>query len=311
MHRTKAAGNSKTTSPAPTILMREFETPGPITVTLELGVGDIRIVASARANTVVAVTPSDPAKQSDVTAVEQTVVDYTGGRLLIKAPKGWKQFTPWGGSESIDVKIELPTGSHVRGEAALAAMRCTGPLGECRYKTSTGDIYVEQAGPVHLRSPGGDIAVDRALHNTEVSGSGEIWIGSIDGNAVIKNSNGDTSIGTVKGDLSVKAANGDIVVNQSHSTVRAKTANGDVRVLHVVNGDVAAETAYGNVDIGILDGVTAWLELETSYGNVRNQLNAAEGPETGEGAIEVRAHTSYGDITVHRSFAADTEEEQT
>ena len=43
--------------------MPTFDTPEPITVTLELGVGDVRITASDRADTVVEVRPSDPAKE--------------------------------------------------------------------------------------------------------------------------------------------------------------------------------------------------------------------------------------------------------
>jgi hypothetical protein len=287
--------------------MPSFETREPISVTLQLGVGDIRIVAGDRTDTVVEVRPSDPAKKSDVSAAEQTRVEYAGGRLLIKAPKGWRQLSPWGGRESIDVQIDLPAGSHVRGEAAVATLRCTGRLGECRYKTSAGDIHVDQAGPVQLRTVAGDIAVNRALDHTEVTtGAGAVWIGTIDGTAVIKNSNGDTRIGEVTGDLRVNAANGRIVVDHSHATVAARTANGDVRLGGVARGAILAETAFGKVDIGIVDDVAAWLDLNTSYGNVQNDLDAVGRPEPGEDTVEVRARTSYGDITVARSFAPST-----
>ena len=62
--------------------------PEPISVTLEVGVGDIRIVASDRTDTIVDVRPSDPAKKSDVTAAELTRVEYADGRLLVEAPEG-------------------------------------------------------------------------------------------------------------------------------------------------------------------------------------------------------------------------------
>ncbi|MGH2692864.1 MAG: DUF4097 family beta strand repeat-containing protein, partial [Actinomycetota bacterium] len=127
-----------------------FVTPEPISVTVALGVGDIRIVASDRTDTVVEVRPSNAAKQSDATAAEQTRVDYANGRLSIKAHKSWRQHTFRGGGESIDVEIALPAGSHVRGEAGAAALRCTGRLGECRYKAGVGDVHLDQAGPVQL-----------------------------------------------------------------------------------------------------------------------------------------------------------------
>ena len=56
-----------------------------------LGVGDIQVVASDRTDTVVDVRPSDPAKKSDVTAAEQTRVEYADGRLLVTAQKGWRR----------------------------------------------------------------------------------------------------------------------------------------------------------------------------------------------------------------------------
>jgi hypothetical protein len=288
--------------------MPTFDTPEPISVTVELGVGDIRIVASDRTDTMVEVRPGDGAKQSDVTAAEQTHVEYAGGRLLIKAPKGWRQHTFRGGGESIDVQVDLPAGSQVRGEAGVAALRCSGRLGECRYKTGIGDIHVDQAGPVQVRTGSGDITVDRAVGDVRVTtGSGAVRIGSIDGAGVVKNSNGDTWIGEVTGDLRVNAANGKISVDQAHATVAAKTANGDVGLGEVASGAVLAQTGFGKVDIGILDGVAAWLELNTRYGNVHNTLGAAERPEPDEDTVEVRARTSYGDITIRRSapFAPD------
>jgi len=282
--------------------MPTFDTPEPISVTLELGVGGIRIAASDRADTTVEVRPSDAAKKSDVTAAEQARVEYAGGRLLVKAPKGWRQWIPRGGGESIDVQIDLPAGSHVRGEAGMAAFLCTGRLGECRFKTGIGEIRLEEAGPAQLKTGAGDITVDRAVEHAELTtGAGTIQIGSIDGTAVIKNSNGGSWIGEVTGDLRVNAANGKISVDQAHAAVAAKTANGDVHLGEVAHGAVIAQTANGRLDVAIRKGVAAWLDLNTRYGNVDNRLEAAERPEPGEDAVEVHARSSFGDITIRRA----------
>ena len=93
--------------------MPTFDTPEPIAVTLDVGVGDIRVVAGDRTDTIVDVRPSDPAKKSDVTAAEQTRVEYSSGRLLVQAQKGWR-WSFRSGRESIDVQIELP--SRITGE---------------------------------------------------------------------------------------------------------------------------------------------------------------------------------------------------
>jgi DUF4097 and DUF4098 domain-containing protein YvlB len=287
--------------------MPTFDTPEPISVTVEFGVGDLQIVASDRTDTTVEVRPSDPAKNADVTAAEQTRVEYASGRLLIKAPKNWRQFTWRGGGESVDVQVELPAGSQLRGETGVAALRSRGRLGECRYKTGIGDIQLDQAGAVQLRTGVGDITVEQAGGDAELTtGSGSLRIDGIDGTAVVKNSNGDTWIGRVTGDLRVNAANGRISVDQASATVAAKSANGDVRLGEVAHGAVLAQTAFGKVEIGIRDGAAAWLDLNTRYGTVRNDLDAAERPGPGEDAVEVRARTSFGDITIRRSSANDS-----
>ena len=77
--------------------MPTFDTPAPISVVLEVGAADIHIEASQRTDTVVEVRPTDPSRKADVTAAEQTRVEYAAGQLLVKAPRRWKQFAFRGG----------------------------------------------------------------------------------------------------------------------------------------------------------------------------------------------------------------------
>ena len=105
--------------------MPSFDTPGPILVTLEIGVGDVRIAASDRSDTNVVVRPSNPTRKSDLAAAEQTRVEFSDGRLLIKAPKGWRHFTPRGGGESA-------WGVVARGSARPAAARARAGVARAR-----------------------------------------------------------------------------------------------------------------------------------------------------------------------------------
>jgi hypothetical protein len=286
--------------------MYTFETPEPILVTVEIAVGAIRIEASDRMDTIVEVRPSNPARKSDVTAAQQTRVEYADGRLLIKAPKGWRRYASWGGGESIDVAVELPSGSQVGGDAAVATLHSTGRLGDCAFKTSAGNLHIARAGAVQLKSSVGDITLEQAAGDAEVAtSSGAVRIDSIDGTAVVRNSNGNTWIGDVTGDLRATSANGNIVVDHARATVVAKTANGDIRLDEVARGAILAETARGRIEIGVVDGVAAWLDLQTKFGRVANSLDEAAQPETGEDTVEVRARTAFGDITISRALASD------
>ena len=284
--------------------MPTFDTPEPISISVELGVGDLRISASDRTDTVVEVTPSDPAKKGDVTAAEQTRVEYENGRLVVRAPKGWRQWIPRGGTESIAVRIDVPAGSGFSGEADVASLRCSGRLGGCRFKNGAGDIRIEEAASVEVRTGADDVTLDRVETAADVkTGSGTVRIGSVGGSVVVRNGNGGTWIGEVVGDARVSAANGEIKIDRALAGVSAKTANGGVRLGEVTRGAVVAQSAFGTIEVGVRDGVAAWLDLQTKFGNVQNYLEAAERPGPEEDAVEVQARTSFGDITIHRILA--------
>jgi DUF4097 and DUF4098 domain-containing protein YvlB len=283
------------------LTMPTFNTPEPISVTVNLVVGDLRIVASDRSDTVVVVSPNDTTKESDVKTAEQTRVEFSQGRLLIKAPKSWKQFSPFGGREAIDVAIELPAGSRVDAEAAVGDISCDGRLGECRFTTSVGNIRLDETGPLRLNTSAGSVTVDRVAGRAEITGSGQVRIGEIDGPAVIKNLNGVTWVGEAKGDLRCNAANGDITIDRAVGAVDAKTANGAVRIREVVRGSIDLRTAYGQLEVGVREGTAALLDVRSQFGNVRNLLTASEGPQPSDQRVEVRARTSFGDIVIRRS----------
>ena len=84
-----------------------FDTPGPISATLDVVVGDVRIGAGDRDNTAVDVQPSDPSNEEDRKAAEQTRVEFEQGHLLVKTPKlrSWALRSHGG---SVDVTVELP-----------------------------------------------------------------------------------------------------------------------------------------------------------------------------------------------------------
>jgi hypothetical protein len=281
--------------------MHTFDTPEPISVALEVAVANVDITASDRTDTVVDVLPTNENRKGDVAAAEQTTVDYADGLLRISTPNGWRQWRPWGGRESVDVRIALPSGSDVHGSAGVVALRSAGRVGELRFKAGAGNVHVDQSGPVKLTVGAGDIDVGHTFGDVDVKTTGTVRVGTVDGAAVIKNSNGDTSIHDVVGDLRVHTANGNVVVDRARATVAAKSANGDVRLDAIERGTIVAETARGTVEVGIRTGVAAWLDLNTAFGTVRNDLDAAGRPESGQDAVDVRARKAFGDIKVHRA----------
>ncbi|MGP3969440.1 DUF4097 family beta strand repeat-containing protein [Streptomyces sp. 6N223] len=299
--------------------MPRFDTPEPISATVEFELGSVRITASARDDTVVEVLPTDGTREADVRYAQQTKVTCSDGRLLVKGPMKPAMFGPSRSSGSLDISVELPAGSGVEATSSLADVTCTGRLGEVRLKTGLGDIQVEEAANAHLKTSHGDIRLDRATGEADASGMGRVEIGEVTGVAVVRNGNGETAIGEVVGELRVRSSNGSVVIGVAHSGVDVKSANGSVSV-DIAHGGVVAKTANGgirvgeisggkaelhggagNVEVGIPEATAAWLDVHTRFGAVRNSLGAAEGPDPSEKTVEVRARTGVGDIIIHRS----------
>lgn len=284
--------------------MTTFPSPEPIDVTLDL-LGDARISAGDRTDTVVVVRPADPAKAADVRTAEDTTVDFDGARLVVKTPKTWRRLTPFNNDGRIDLVIEVPTGSRVTADTAVGHLTTDGELGACRLKTAMGTVRVDQTGPLQATSGFGDLFIERVRGDAEVkTGSGAIHVGTVDGSAVVRNANGHTTIDHVGSDLRVRAANGDITVGRARASVTAKSANGDVRIGEVRQGAVVAQTAAGEVAVGVHPDTAVWLELDTRFGRVHNDLATGATPSSSEASVTVRASTSVGDILIHGSTLA-------
>ena len=280
--------------------MPTFDTPEPISATIVVPVGDVRISAGAAGATVVNVRPSDASNNEDVKVAELTHVEYVNGQLVVKAPKTRSWLSRSGGG-SIDVTIELPAGSRVHGAGQMTDFRCDGRLGDCRIKTGMGHIVLDGADTLSLKNGIGDVSVERATGHAEVAtGSGDVRLRALDGSAVVKNSNGDTWVGVAGGDLRLSAANGSIAVDVARATVVAKSANGDVRLGEVTRGSVVLETSLGDLEVGIPEGTAAWLDVRAAAGKVHNALDAADAPEPSAETVEVRARTTAGSIVIRR-----------
>jgi DUF4097 and DUF4098 domain-containing protein YvlB len=277
--------------------MPTFDTPEPISVTVEFDIGYARVVGSPRTETLVEVLPSNGAEDADVRAAQETRVTYNGGALLVK---GARKRSLFGRPGSVDIVVEVPAGSDVRGTTAVGDLSCEGRLGECRLRTAAGAIHVEEAAAVHLRSSHGDIRVRRVERDADVTGSGRIDVGEVGGTAAVRNANGETTIGEVAGEVRVSSSNGRISVAVAHAGIEAKSAYGNIHVGDLARGRALLRTSAGDVEVGIRGTTAAWLDVHTSLGSIRNSLTPSDGPAEGRETVEVRARTSLGDIIVRR-----------
>jgi DUF4097 and DUF4098 domain-containing protein YvlB len=281
--------------------MSTFHTPGPITATVYLVIGELQVVASERPDTVVHVRPAEATEDRDVRAAEQTVVEFASGALTVRGPRqpGLGIFGKVG---AVDVLVELPAGSDLEAKLGVGGIRCTGALAECRLRTGAGDLRVEQAESLHLKTGMGLAAAETVTGGARLTtGSGRLQLRSVAGPAVLKNGNGEIWIGRADGDLQISSANGDIAADHAGGSMTANTANGDIRISELVRGSATLRSAAGRIEVGIRRGTAARLDVQTQFGKVHNEMTVTDGPAETDEQAEVRARTSFGDILIRRS----------
>jgi DUF4097 and DUF4098 domain-containing protein YvlB len=280
--------------------MPAFSTPTPIDLAINLQVGLIEVAASDRDDTVVTVAPTNPSKAVDRRGTEETRVEFDGQRLTIIGPK--PRLAWIGPTESIDVRIELPTGSRLTAELGVGNVRATGRLGATRIKASTGAVDLGDTGDLWLRASHGNATVGAVDGSAEVTADhGQIRIDSIAADALLKASHGSITLGATRGILEAKLSYGDLEIGTAEGSVTANTAFGTVRIREAVSGSLQLESGFGQVDVGVRVGVPAWLDLSSKEGRVRNELDGEAAPVETADSLAVRARTQFGDITVHRA----------
>ena len=280
--------------------MPSFPTSTPIDLAVNLQVGDLEIVAGDRTETVVTVSPSNPAKAVDRRGADETRVDFDGQRLTVTGPR--PRLSWIGPTESVDVRVELPAGSRLTAEIAVGGVHTTGRLGATRIKCSMGPVDVESTGDLWLRAGHGNATVGTADGSVEITADhGQIRIGTVTGDAVLKASHGSVQIGESGADVDARLSYGDLEITKALGSVTTKTSYGSISLHEISAGSVQVESGYGQITLGVRDGVPAWLDLSSKSGHVRNQLEGNRAPDESEQSVAVRARTQAGNITVQRA----------
>jgi len=217
--------------------MQKFDTPAPIAAVLDIPAGRVQFIAADRADTAVEVRPADASKSRDVKAAEQTTVEYGDGVLRIEAPAKPQYFGPSG---SIDVTIQLPTGSRVEAKAGAAELRTVGRLGDVTFDGAHGVVELDEAESVRLTAHAGDVSVGRLGGPAEISTQkGDIRIAeAVRGTATLHTHYGAISVGAARG---VSAS---LDAGTSHGRIHNALSNTDGAAAQL---DIHATTAYGDI----------------------------------------------------------------
>lgn len=216
--------------------MQKFDTPAPVSAVLNIAAGRVQVIAADRADTTVEVLPANPAKGRDLKAAEQTTVEFADGVLRIHTAEPQNQhFGPTG---SLEVTVQLPTGSHIQAHTGSCELRGAGRLGDVAFEGAYRQIKIDEVASIRLTAADGDVEVGRLGGPAQISTArGSIRIAEATRGAVVLHTQtGDISVGATAGvsaSLDAGTGHGRVsnALNNDGTTeldIRATTGHGDI-----------------------------------------------------------------------------------
>ena len=269
---------------------RQFETPEPIYLYVELGKGKVEVRATAGGSTTLEIEGRD---------ADEVTVTFEDNRLSVIGPKDGGNW--FGGRDrDLHVQVELPPASDVAVKTGSADIEIEGTVNEVRVKTGSGDVTCDTfTGSAKVETGSGDVEIAEAHAELQIkSGSGDISLGSALGNLNISTGSGDVEVGTTNGKTMVKTGSGDLRVVTANADISMSTGSGDLTLGHVRRGRVSLKGASSDLEIGIPAGTPVWADINTVTGSVRSNLQSVGSPQEGQEHVELQARTVSGDITL-------------
>jgi len=215
------------------------------------------------------------AEGKDTDALE---IKAFGDTVTIRQPPGG-----WLRSSAIRLHLRTPAGSEVSISSASADVAVSGRIGELAAKLASGDIRIEGAANVQVRTASGDVRIK-----------------SVAGNAEIATASGDVQIGNVEGRIGVTLASGNLRIERACDSVQVNSASGDIGVACCLGDDINFKTVSGDIQVGLPKGIKVDADL-TSLSGELNMPKKAHPVRSGSDSRLVRlsAKSISGDIRVN------------
>jgi DUF4097 and DUF4098 domain-containing protein YvlB len=259
----------------------EFPVSGPITLEARLPAGDIAVTAGATHTATVSLSSMSGGKRGQQ-LIDEAEVTFDGGTLIVAVPERIRLLS----STSLDLVVQVPTGSTARVRAASADVRCRGELGGLEVKSASGDVHAELVT--------GHAKVDTA--------SGDIVLGEVTGDVRVTTASGDASVEHAGGKLTMNSASGDLRALRAESSAAARSASGDVLIGSMSSGRADLSTVSGDIKVAVQPGIGVYLDLFAMSGDVRSDLEAS-GAE-GDAALTLHCRSISGDVHVTQASTA-------
>jgi DUF4097 and DUF4098 domain-containing protein YvlB len=271
-------------------IVHAFETPGPVSLRVEIPAGTVAVETWTDARVEVEVRPARGDERSSAAAAEtRAAASERGGRqeIAVRAPKREGRLgIGWGRSPELAVAIRCPEGTDLDLATHSAALEAHGALGA-----------------VSVRSASGDAVLEDAESLTFTAASGDLTAGAVAGPLTAKSASGDVDVRSIGATGSVNTVSGDVRIGANAAAVAVKTISGDVE-LEAAGASVLVGSVSGDVDVAAVPGLVLWIDAQSVSGTMTSELEVGDAPAAAkEDTVELRMRTVSGDVRVTRSTA--------
>ena len=231
---------------------------------------------------------------------EKTFKISSGKKIILNTDAGDIQITPWDKSE-VYVKVVGNDNAADKYDYNFDA------------NSDEVRIEVEKKGGwswfsnIHLKF---EIKVPGNFNIDANTSGGDIKVGGVKGDIILKTSGGDIWGDRFEGNLAAKTSGGDITLFCSNAKINANTSGGDIELEYTgQNKGIELKTSGGDIEVKVPKDFNANAELKTSGGDVDCNLtlnNVKKLSETkidaniNNGGAPLVAITSGGDISVYK-----------
>jgi len=188
---------------------------------------------------------------------------------------------------AFDVRILTPAGAAARVAVASADVQLRGRFGHTELTAASGDVTVDEAQELEIRSASGDVRA-----------------GTVLGGASVVTASGEIRLGHVAGRLRARTASGDVSAEHTGDAASIKTASGDVRVGNAAGESLQVETASGDVSVAGPPGLRTRLELHSISGRMSFDLDEDTNRSEASTDVTLNLETVSGDIRIGRAAPA-------
>jgi hypothetical protein len=281
--------------------MPVFEAPGPVELDVDVAVGHVEVHAEDRSDVLVEVVPSNPRKAGDRSLADGAVVEFDGNRVHVAVQRRMNLF---GRTDSVDVRVSLPTGSAADIDSAYGAVRLRGTLGRTRVRAKYGTVDIDRVGDLDLFAPYGEADVREVRGRLDLdAGHGRVRIGSVAGESRVRAAHGSVDLGVTHGPVDARLS-GALTIETALTDVSARSAHGVLRIGAATSGTVRLENGYAEIEVGVPAGTAAWVDAASAHGVVRNELTAGAAADDSERTVELHLSSSWADVVVRRAAAS-------